>query len=43
MLEQVISTIASWIVAVISVGGYFGVALLMANRSTDCKYRGGQL
>jgi membrane protein DedA with SNARE-associated domain len=33
MLEQVISTLAAWIVAVISAGGYFGVAVLMAIES----------
>jgi membrane protein DedA with SNARE-associated domain len=33
MLEQVISTLAAWIVAVISAGGYFGVLVLMAIES----------
>jgi membrane protein DedA with SNARE-associated domain len=33
MLEQVISTLAAWIVAVISAGGYFGVLILMAIES----------
>jgi hypothetical protein len=30
MLEQVISALAAWIVAVISAAGYFGVVILMA-------------
>ena len=30
MLDQVISTLAVWIVAVISAAGYFGVVVLMA-------------
>jgi membrane protein DedA with SNARE-associated domain len=33
MLEKVISTLAAWIVAVISAGGYFGVVALMAIES----------
>src|SRR5215469_11957258 len=33
MLEQVISTLAAWIVGVISAGGYFGVIVLMAVES----------
>jgi membrane protein DedA with SNARE-associated domain len=33
MLEQVISTLAAWIVAVISAAGYFGVVVLMAIES----------
>jgi membrane protein DedA with SNARE-associated domain len=33
MLEQVISTLAAWIVGVISAGGYFGVVVLMAIES----------
>src|ERR1700726_3769782 len=33
MLEQVISTLAAWIVAVISAAGYFGVVALMAIES----------
>ena len=33
MLDQVISTLAAWIVAVISAGGYFGVVILMAIES----------
>jgi membrane protein DedA with SNARE-associated domain len=33
MIDQVISALASWIVAVISAAGYFGVALLMAIES----------
>src|SRR5499427_3820653 len=33
MLEQIISALAAWIVAVISAAGYFGVVLLMAIES----------
>jgi membrane protein DedA with SNARE-associated domain len=33
MLDQVISALAAWIVAVISAGGYFGVLILMAIES----------
>src|SRR5690348_13528262 len=33
MLEQVISALAAWIVAVISAAGYFGVVVLMAIES----------
>src|ERR1700732_4658900 len=33
MLDQVISTLAAWIVAVISAAGYFGVVVLMAIES----------
>src|ERR1700732_4094677 len=33
MLEQVISTLAAWIVAVISAAGYFGIVVLMAIES----------
>src|SRR5579863_1799454 len=33
MIDQVISTLASWIVAVISAGGYLGIVLLMAIES----------
>src|ERR1700693_865759 len=33
MLEQVISTLAAWIVAVISAAGYLGVVFLMAIES----------
>ena len=33
MLDQVISAIAAWIVAVISAGGYFGIVVLMAIES----------
>src|SRR6516162_11570451 len=33
MLEQLISALASWIVAVISATGYFGVLILMAIES----------
>jgi membrane protein DedA with SNARE-associated domain len=33
MLEQVISALAAWIIAVISAGGYFGVVILMAIES----------
>ena len=33
MIDQVISTLASWIVAIISGGGYLGIVLLMAIES----------
>jgi membrane protein DedA with SNARE-associated domain len=33
MLDQIISALAAWIVAVISAGGYFGVLILMAIES----------
>jgi membrane protein DedA with SNARE-associated domain len=33
MLDQLISALAAWIVAVISAGGYFGVVALMAIES----------
>src|SRR5262249_61440293 len=33
MLEQIISALAAWIVAVISAAGYFGVLVLMAIES----------
>src|SRR6202034_2592024 len=33
MIDQIISALASWIVEVISAGGYFGVVLLMAIES----------
>src|SRR5437588_7823870 len=33
MLDQIISTLAAWIVAVISAAGYFGVVVLMAIES----------
>ena len=33
MLEQIISLLASWIVAVISATGYLGVVILMAIES----------
>jgi membrane protein DedA with SNARE-associated domain len=33
MIDQVITTLASWIVTTISAGGYFGVVLLMAIES----------
>ena len=33
MLDQVISAIAAWIVAVISATGYFGIVILMAIES----------
>src|SRR6201988_2641285 len=33
MIDQIISAVASWIVAVISAAGYFGVVILMAVES----------
>src|ERR1700719_2435912 len=33
MIDQIISAVASWIVAVISATGYFGVVILMAIES----------
>ena len=33
MIDQIISAVAAWIVAVISATGYFGVVILMAIES----------